>query len=523
MKAILSLILLVCVAVPENQAATQRNILLIIADDFGTDSLGLYNTNAAASLPPTPTINSLATNGALFRNAWSYPTCSPTRCAILTGRYGFRTGIGSALASVGDPTLPASELTLPEVLTANPQLGYHHASFGKWHLSFNNSDPNTLGGWSHYSGALRGALQDYYQWPKVVNGTLFPGYTNYATTDNVSDALGWINQRGTNAWFLWLAFNSAHTPLHKPPNELHSYDALPGTQFHINNNPRPYYEAMVEAMDTEIGRLLTNMVATNANVSLTNTTIIFLGDNGTPGSVIQPPYSASRAKDTLYEGGIRVPFIISGAGVVNQNRTATNVVHVADLFATILELAGANLATALPANHVIDSQSLVPIMSHTATNDLMRCVLSENFSVNPALTPDPGRALRNARYKMIQYRTGTNELYDLWHDPLEATNLLAGTLNATEQAAYDALLAKSDEWQARPVLTSLQRTAPQFSLSFTPVQKYTYTLERRREVATGTWQTVTITQAPSSDLIVRVTDTNATGSNWFYRVQSEMP
>jgi arylsulfatase A-like enzyme len=150
----------------------------------------------------------------------------------------------------------------------------------------------------------------------------------------VNDALQWISQRGTNSWFLWLAFNAGHTPFHKPPNELHSSDALPGTAIHINANPRLYYEAMIEAMDTEMGRLLTNMTRTNANVSLTNTMIIFLGDNGTPRQVIQPPYSASRAKGTLYEGGIRVPLIVAGAGVISPNRVSTEVVHCVDLFAT---------------------------------------------------------------------------------------------------------------------------------------------------------------------------------------------
>jgi len=418
--------------------------------------------------------------------------------------------------------LPASEITLPELLSARSP-AYHHASIGKWHLSSAPRDPNTLGGWTHFSGALRGALADYSQWPKVVDGTVFPGYSIYATSDNVNDALEWIGQRGTNSWFLWLAFNAGHTPLHKPPNNLHSYDALPGTPMHINNNPRLYYEAMIEAMDTEMGRLLADMSRTNANVNLTNTTIIFMGDNGTPAQVIQPPYASNRAKDTLYEGGIRVPLIIAGAGVANPNRSSTNVVHCLDLFATILELAGVDLTTALPTNHMIDSRSLVGILSGTATNDPARWVLSENFSDSATVTPNPGRALRNSQYKLIQYRSGTNELYDLWSDPLETTNLLSRPLSASEQAAYNALAAKSDEWQSRPVLTSWEKTGAQFSLSFAPVQHFTYTLERRPSVATGTWSSVTVTQAPSSDLPLRMSETTAAGSNWFYRVKSKMP
>ena len=110
----------------------RHNILLVIADDYGTDGNSLYNTNARASLPPTPNINALYNSGVLFRNAYSYPTCSPTRSSILTGRYGFRTGIGFAVINNGDGlALPGNELTIPKILTANPQLGYRHANIGK--------------------------------------------------------------------------------------------------------------------------------------------------------------------------------------------------------------------------------------------------------------------------------------------------------------------------------------------------------------------------------------------------------
>src|SRR4029434_103993 len=113
----------------------------------------------------------------------------------------------------------------------------------------------------------------------------------------------------------WLAFNAGHAPFHKPPDGLHSYDSLSGTQGDITANPRPYYEAMIEAMDTEIGRLL-------SQVDINDTTVLFIGDNGTPARVIQMPFSNARGKDTLYEGGVRVPFIVAGSGVVNPGRSS---------------------------------------------------------------------------------------------------------------------------------------------------------------------------------------------------------
>ena len=116
------------VVAPAITRTSGTNILLVIADDYGTDSLSLYNTNASASLPPTPNINSLYNSGVLFRNAYACPTCAPTRSCLMTGRYGFRTGIG---LTIGVIALQANELTIPEILTTHPQLGYGHASIGK--------------------------------------------------------------------------------------------------------------------------------------------------------------------------------------------------------------------------------------------------------------------------------------------------------------------------------------------------------------------------------------------------------
>src|SRR5206468_7387156 len=130
--------------------AARQNILLIIADDYGVDSSSLYNTNASASLPPTPTIASLAQSGVLFRNAYVNPVCSPTRACLITGRYGFRTGIGDVIAGAGSPTLTAAEFTLPEAFAANASYGYQLAHFGKWHLNNAPSSPNNIGGWPHF-------------------------------------------------------------------------------------------------------------------------------------------------------------------------------------------------------------------------------------------------------------------------------------------------------------------------------------------------------------------------------------
>lgn len=107
-----------------------NNVLLIIADDFGTDSQSLYNTTAGATTP-TPNINALAANGVRFTNAYSTPVCSPARACMITGRLGFRTGVGEVVSVASGNSLPSSELTLPEVITLNSGLGIQSACFGK--------------------------------------------------------------------------------------------------------------------------------------------------------------------------------------------------------------------------------------------------------------------------------------------------------------------------------------------------------------------------------------------------------
>jgi arylsulfatase A-like enzyme len=486
------------------------NILFVIADDYGTDSLSLYNTNASASLPPTPNINSLYDSGVLFRNAYAYPTCSPTRSCLMTGRYGFRTGIGLALNGPSDVALQANELTIPKILTANPQLGYRHASIGKWHLGEQQpTDPNVRGGWAHFSGSLPLGVNDYYLWSKTVNGATTTS-TNYATTENVNDAVAWIRQQGTTNWFLWLAFNAPHNPLHKPPNHLHSYEALPADQNSINQNPRPYFEAMTEAMDTEFGRLL-------SHIDRSNTVVIFIGDNGTPGAVVQPPFSSARAKFTLYEGGIRVPMIISGPVVANPRRKNTNLVHAVDLFATILELAGANLHEVLPTNTVCDSHSLLPILTNGPVTP-RDWVLSEQFDTRGS-GREQGRAIRNDTFKLIRSVSNGTQFYNLLVDPYETVNLLANALTAEQSSNYTALTATLAGLQNVPEITGFAHPSNRFAVSVGWVQSVQFSLRRSPLLGIGPWTNIAAL-SQTNNFIVTLTDTNATGAGNFYRVSA---
>lgn len=394
----------------------KHNILLIIVDDWGVDSSPLDNLTVSnhASMP---TFASLASQGVRFTNAYAQPTCSPTRAGILTGRYSFRHGVGSP----GGVNFPESEFTLPDAFAA-ANSNYSLMSVGKWHLGGGDSGPNDVGGWDEFSGSLNAGVNSYYDWEKTVNGVTTSNVATYTTTDQVNDAVSFISGQGDQPWMCWLAFNAPHSPLDEPPSNLIPSGATGGDR-------RGLYERLLEAMDTELARLL-------ESVDLAKTNILLIGDNGTPGNVVLPPYDAGTAKGTLYEGGIRVPFIAFGPDV-RARGTRDDVVHCSDLYTTILDLAGIELSAVLPEGTVVDGRSLFGVMN--GIGSVEGGAVSENFGN----VTDPGRAIRIGDFKLIIYDDGREELYNVVDDPSEENELIGQGLDVSQQMAYDALQARN--------------------------------------------------------------------------------
>ncbi|MEO0006136.1 MAG: hypothetical protein RJA20_332 [Bacteroidota bacterium] len=426
------LLLILCLA---STARAQRNVVLIIADDLGTDYLGFYENHKDTAAMPN--LRRLLTKSVRFTNAWSNPVCSATRAGILTGRYSFRTGVGGIVGGMGGSNpLNINELTIPRMLNLFKPDGIAKANIGKWHLhnampASNLMNPNIMG-YDYFAGNFIGQLASYTNWTKVTNGTSAT-VTTYATTEITNDAITWTRNNGGKPFFLWLAFNAPHEPLHLPPAGLYSNTTLTGTQQDINQKPKEYFKAMMEAMDHEIGRLLDTL---QVHGKLDSTDFIFMGDNGNTTRTAQIA-NTTRAKGTIYQYGVNVPFLISGPSVVNPGRVSDALVNTADLFATILELFGfLDWPSYIPGNKPVDSKSILPILDNSTTS-----VRPWQFTEIFKLTPDAkdGKTMRNTDYKLLRFDSGTEEFYHITNDPDENTNLLTGTLDAGQLSNYQYL------------------------------------------------------------------------------------
>jgi len=392
-----------------------KNILLIVADDIGVDNIEVYKEQPNYS-PNTPNIDSLASDGVLFRNAWANPKCSPSRASLLTGRHAFRHGVTHPGR---EGTLAASEETIAEVLSA---AGYKTAIFGKWHLG--NVYPSDQG-FDYFSGAL-GNIEDYYNWEKtqgsidtntneITNTT--ENETVYATQVVTEESLAWIEQ-ASGPWFVEVAYNAPHSPYHVPPSDRYSSFSLLGaegdacTRSANTDSQADCYRAAAEAMDSYIGDLLAGIDP----AVLANTLIIFVGDNGTPGEVVIEesglPFSSDHAKGTVYEGGVNVPLIISGgANIGIDSSEVIDLIQIQDLFSTMLDL-----ANAASSSSMIDGQSLIGYLdTETAAPSPRTSQFTELASVNEGLDR---WAISNGHGKYI-YNEGVEECYDLDSDPGE--------------------------------------------------------------------------------------------------------
>jgi arylsulfatase A-like enzyme len=405
---------------------TPPNVLLIVADDLGAEHLVWHPVGAEAGNPaPTPFLSSLAQSGVVFVRAYAQPACGPSRAAVLTGRHGFRHGLG-ANPKAGEPQLGLAEVTLAELLG---RAGYATGIFGKWHVSLKPGDPYKQG-FQHFDGYIGGQQgNSYYAWQRWVNGVAV-SEKEYTTSAITTSAVQWIQSRAPGTpWFAMVCHRAPHAPYEPPPPELN-----PITNAQPTDDDITIHHGMIEALDAEVQRLV-------ESVDLKRTLVLFVSDNGSPNAVAQSPVVPGKAKFSAYEGGVVVPVLAIGATVTRQG-PEYGLVHLVDLFQTVLDVAH---ASASPA--VTDSVTLYPRGLPAALRWLPRRdeAYAERFEPNgtpPSATPTlVRRMLTDGRYKLLRTDSG-DEFYDLARDPWEANDLIQLGLTAKEQLVYDALSAR---------------------------------------------------------------------------------
>ena len=378
---------------PRPQAVTDGrhpNVLVIIADDLGWNGVGFHRPTT-----PTPNLNRLAKEGLEVQRFYTYPVCSPTRAALLTGRMPRRFGIVDAL-NPRQAGIPANTPTLPEAFRA---AGYQTSLIGKWHLGQDN--PPMKCGFDHFYGFM-GSQIDYYNhtnprgdrdWQRDGKALVETGYSSYLLAD---EAVRQIIQRDAKRpFFMEVAFNAPHIPL-AAPAELVAKHA----------NDGGLYIAVIEAMDIAIGRILT---ALDAQGLRDNTLVVFFSDNGGGRRFIDNDPLAY-GKDTIYEGGIHTPCVIRWPGKLPAGGKSGQPIAVNDFLPTLA--AAANL----PGQ---------PAMITDGSNQWPALQSGKTLPRPPVVIASHDIALIDGEWKLIEWESGKYSLFNLATDIGETNDQLA--------------------------------------------------------------------------------------------------
>lgn len=384
-------------------AAGRPNILVIVADDQGYNDLGVQGCMDI----PTPNIDALAKGGVRFTSGYvSGPYCSPTRAGLLTGRYQQRFGHefnpGPAQTAGPEMGLALSETTLA---TRLKQAGYATGMVGKWHLGYQDKFHPLKRGFDEFYGFLGGAHSYLNAKADMANpilrGTEAINEKEYLTDAFGREAVAYIDRHKEHPFFLYLTFNSVHTPMEATQKYVDRFAS-------IQDEKRRTYAAMTSAMDDAIGQVLAKLREAKLEE---NTLIFYVSDNG------GPPVNASNNKplrgnkaQTL-EGGIRVPFFVKWPARLPAGKTYDRPVIQLDISATALAAAGIEV----PADAHLDGVNLLPHLTG-----------QKEGSPHEALywRFGPQTAIRKGDWKLVRHIGSQElELYNLADDIGEKNNL----------------------------------------------------------------------------------------------------
>jgi arylsulfatase A len=374
---------------PAPQFARKPNVIIIYTDDQGSMDAHCYGAKDLV----TPSIDSLAARGVRFTQFYApAPVCSPSRAGLLTGRYPVRAGLATNAGSQrGGGGMPAEQVTIAETMKA---AGYVTAHIGKWHLGYRLELMPNAQGFDYSFGHMGGCIDNYshfFYWagPNIHDlhrngrevyepGRFFPDLM-------FEEASAFLERNKDRPFFIYYAMNNPHYPYQGEPKWIEHYQNLP--------YPRNLYAAFVSTLDERIGRLVKKVDDLGLR---DNNIIIFQSDQGHSmeerahgGGGSAGPYRG--AKFSLFEGGIRVPAIISWPGHLPEGEVRDQMAHGCDWLPTVAELCGVPLL-----NRDIDGKSIVDLL-HSATAPSPHQVL--HWQVGPPRHPQ--WAVREGDWKLI--------------------------------------------------------------------------------------------------------------------------
>jgi arylsulfatase A len=403
------------------------NIVLILADDLGWGDVRCYGLEYGNDYFETPNIDRLRSEGMKFTDAYSpCAVCSPSRAAILTGRYTPRSGVTNWIGS-SNPTnremlcpanasqMPLAEVTIAEVLRPH---GYATCHVGKWHLGTTNYFPDRQG-FDHNLGGLhwgqpKGPKPQYFS--PYGMATLPDGPEGeYLTDREGQEAVNFIQNSYDSGYpfFLYMSHYAIHNPFQAKDETIAKYESKPKPADPAYGHIQPVYAAMIEILDDAVGGILDKLDELGI---ADNTVVIFTSDNGgRQNHTVNGPFRGG--KTWLWEGGTRVPLIVRWPGVVEPNSLSEEPVIGVDFLPTFCDMAG----VPLPAGVEIDGISIVPVLKQQGP--LGRDSLFWHY---PHYNNDiPGSIIRCGKWKLIKRYGGDKEfeLFDLENDISETTDL----------------------------------------------------------------------------------------------------
>jgi len=407
-----------CYSLAARAAASDRpNVVVIVSDDHGYADLSCYDHPKEIS---TPNIDRIARSGVRFTQGYvSAYVCAPTRAALMTGRYQQRFGFYTASDSRAG--LPLTEITMADILR---QHGYATGAFGKWHLGLEMPYHPVNRGFQEFYGFLGHGAHDYFDlkpqsedyrsiWrkDKVIEDT---GYL----TDNLGrEAVNFVRKHEKRPFFLYLAFNAVHTPLQAPQETIRKYDT--------GRRNRDIYLAMLHHQDRAVGMLLDELEKSGL---ARNTLVFFLSDNGGARNNASDNGVLRDYKHSVYEGGIRVPFMVSWPARLASNTVFHEPVICMDILPTVAAAVGAKL----PADRTYDGKNLLPYLTGEAAGPVHEWLFWDGG--------EGKRAVRHGRWKLVD-NNGKIELFDLEADVGEKNDL-----SGRRPEMVQRLRAALEEW-----------------------------------------------------------------------------